>query len=175
MFCKLKRSLYGLKQSGRNWYEWQAHRLQQLGLHLSQHDKCLWTQKRGDHLWWLGTSVDWRHRLRFNRRGVWTMVWGTGGQTVHKWWLCPSCVVLGHCIQSRLRWFDVESQAVHIKLANDMRNAQLQDRFNSLTREMCTQQRRPVGRRLMGCFLDCWMRLPRTSGKHLVPGDDDET
>ena len=49
MVCKLTRSLYGLKQSGRNWYECLSHRLEQLGFHSSQHDNCLWTQKRGDH------------------------------------------------------------------------------------------------------------------------------
>ena len=34
MVCKLKRSFYGLKQSGRNWYECLAHRLEQLGFTL---------------------------------------------------------------------------------------------------------------------------------------------
>ena len=48
MVCKLKRLPYGLKQKGRNWYECLSHRLE-LGFHSSQHDKCLWTQKRGDH------------------------------------------------------------------------------------------------------------------------------
>ena len=58
MVCKLKRSLYGLKQSGRNWYECLAHQLEQLGFHSSQHDKCLWTQKRGNHLCWALVWVD---------------------------------------------------------------------------------------------------------------------
>ena len=165
MVCKLKRSLYVLKQSGRNWYECLAHQLEQLGFHSSQHDNCLSTQKRGiQHCW-----------ARFNRRGLRTMVWGKGGQTVHDWWLWPSCVVPGHCIQSGTRRFDVEPQTVHIKLADEVRNAQLQDRFNSLTREVCTKQRRPARRRFRGCFEDSWMRLPRTSGKPLLPGDDDET
>ena len=52
MVCKLKRSLYGLKQSGRNWYEYLSHQLEQLGFHSSQHDNCPWTQKRGDHHCW---------------------------------------------------------------------------------------------------------------------------
>ena len=52
MVCRLKRLLYGLKQSKRNWYECLAHRMEQLEFHSSQHDKCLWTQKRGDHHCW---------------------------------------------------------------------------------------------------------------------------
>ena len=31
--CTLKRALYGLKQSGRNWYKCVAHRTEQLGFH----------------------------------------------------------------------------------------------------------------------------------------------
>ena len=58
MVCKLKRLLYGLKQSWRNWYECLAHRLEQLGLHSLQHDKCLWTQKRGDYHCWAMVLVD---------------------------------------------------------------------------------------------------------------------
>ena len=41
MVCKLKRSLYGLKQSGRNWYVCLSHRLEQLGFHSLQHDWAL--------------------------------------------------------------------------------------------------------------------------------------
>ena len=58
MFCKLKRSLYGLKQSGGNWYECLVDRLEQLGFLTSLHDKCLWTQNRGDHQWWALVWVD---------------------------------------------------------------------------------------------------------------------
>ena len=58
MVCKLKRSLYGLKQSGRNWYECLSHRPEQLGFHSLQHDKCLWTQKRGNHQCWALVWVD---------------------------------------------------------------------------------------------------------------------
>ena len=58
MVCKLNRSLYGLEQSGCNWYECQSHQLEQLGFHSSQHDKCLWTQKRGDHHCWALLRVD---------------------------------------------------------------------------------------------------------------------
>ena len=58
MVYKLKRSLYGLKQSGRNWYECLSHRLEQLGFHSSQHGRCLFTQKRGDHHCWAVVWVD---------------------------------------------------------------------------------------------------------------------
>ena len=56
--CKPKRTLYELKQSGRNWYECLSHRLEQLGFHSSQHDNCLWTQKRDDHDCWALVWVD---------------------------------------------------------------------------------------------------------------------
>ena len=36
MVCKLKSSLYGLKQPGRNWYKGLAHRLEQLWFHSLQ-------------------------------------------------------------------------------------------------------------------------------------------
>ena len=150
MVCKLKRSLYGLKQSVRNWYECLAHQLQQLGFHSLQHDKCLWTQKRGNHHCWAlvwvddivygSTDEDFGRSLRQR--------WANSSQLV----TLASCVVPGHCIQSGTRRFDVEPQTVHIKLADEVRNAQLPDRFNSLTRKVCTQQRRPARRRFKGMF-----------------------
>ena len=105
----------------------------------------------------LGTGVGGKRRLRFNRQGLWTMANSSKLKTL------AFSVVPGHFIQSGARRIDVESQVMHIKLADEVRNEQHHDRFNSLTREMCTQRRRPAG------------RLPRTSEKHLPPNDDDET
>ena len=58
MVCKLKRSLYWHQHSGRNCYECLAVRMEQLGLHFSQHDKCPWTQKKGDHHCWAFVWVE---------------------------------------------------------------------------------------------------------------------
>ena len=49
MVCKLKRSLYGLKQSGRNWFECLSSHLFELNFKASLHDPCLLTLTRNGH------------------------------------------------------------------------------------------------------------------------------
>jgi transposase InsO family protein len=45
LVCKLKKSLYGLKQSGRNWYRCLTEKLQTINFQPSAHDKCLFIRK----------------------------------------------------------------------------------------------------------------------------------
>lgn len=56
--CKLQKSLYGLKQSGRNWFECLSKLLQEAGLSSSEHDRCLWTTQRDGHWGWVLVWVD---------------------------------------------------------------------------------------------------------------------
>ena len=58
MVCKLKRSLYGLKQSGRNWFECLSSHLFELNFEASVHDPCLLTVKRSGHKCWIVICVD---------------------------------------------------------------------------------------------------------------------
>ena len=58
MMFKLKRSLYGLKQSGRNWFECLSSHRFELNFKASVHDPCLLTLTRSDHKCW---SVIWVH------------------------------------------------------------------------------------------------------------------
>ena len=58
MVCKLKRSLYGLKQSGRNWFECLSSHLLELNFKASLHDPCLLTLTRNGHKCWIVIWVD---------------------------------------------------------------------------------------------------------------------
>ena len=58
MVCKLKRSLYRLKQSGRNWFECLSSHLFELNFKASVHDPCLLTVKRSGHKCWIVICVD---------------------------------------------------------------------------------------------------------------------
>ena len=58
MVCKLKRSLYGLKQSGRNWFECLCAYLHELNFKASVHDPCLQTQTRNGQKCWIVVWVD---------------------------------------------------------------------------------------------------------------------
>ena len=58
MVCKLKRSLYGLKQSGRNWFECLSSHLFKLNFKASLHDPCLLTLSRNCHKCWIIIWVD---------------------------------------------------------------------------------------------------------------------
>ena len=49
MVCKLKQSLYGLKQSGRNRFECLSSHLFELNFKASLHDPCLLTLTRNGH------------------------------------------------------------------------------------------------------------------------------
>ena len=53
MVCKLKRSLYGLKQSGRNWFECLSSHLFELNFKASLQDPCLLTLMRNSHKCWI--------------------------------------------------------------------------------------------------------------------------
>ena len=56
--CKLKRSLYGLKQSGRNWFDCLSSHQFELNFKASVHDPCLLTVKRSGHKCWIVIWVD---------------------------------------------------------------------------------------------------------------------
>ena len=55
MVCKLKRSLYGLKQSARNWFECLSSHLFEFNFKASLHDPCLLTLMRNGHKCWIVT------------------------------------------------------------------------------------------------------------------------
>ena len=56
--CKLKKSLYGLKQSGRNWHRCLSEHLEDLGFTKSTHDNCLYIRKQGNVLHYAAVWVD---------------------------------------------------------------------------------------------------------------------
>ena len=58
LVCKLQKSLYGLKQSGRNWYHCLSEHLEKLGFVSSVHDKCLWSATIKSHACWIAVWVD---------------------------------------------------------------------------------------------------------------------
>ena len=96
--CKLKRPLYGLKQSMRNWYECLTHRLEQMEF-FRRSTTSVFGHKRGVTInagHWCGmkklSTVQMTRTLDNGLRQIWAKV--------HNWWLCPSCAVPGHCIQS---------------------------------------------------------------------------
>ena len=50
VYCKLRKSLYGLKQSGRNWYLTLKTFLERIGFRACINDKCLFVRGTGDEL-----------------------------------------------------------------------------------------------------------------------------
>ena len=54
LVCLLAKSLYGLKQSGKNWYKRLMRRLKALGFISSVHDICLLFKRDGEHLGCVG-------------------------------------------------------------------------------------------------------------------------
>jgi len=58
LYCKLKKSLYGLKQAGRNWYFTLTDKLLQLGFTKSKHDACLFYKVNGDNFTYACVWVD---------------------------------------------------------------------------------------------------------------------
>ncbi|GAU47169.1 hypothetical protein TSUD_28920 [Trifolium subterraneum] len=56
--CKLKKSLYGLKQASRKWYEKLSTLLVQQGYHQSQSDHSLFTMKNNEHFTAILVYVD---------------------------------------------------------------------------------------------------------------------
>ena len=150
MVCELKRSLYGLKQSGCNYYECLEHRLKHLGFQFLQQDKCLWTQK--------GATIIAGHCCGSTTVSTVQPVRTLDDGLKQRFAISSQQVTLALLRGSRAlhlkraRRFDVKPRAVHIKLADEIRNVQLEYHFNSLIRQMCTQLRRPAERRLRGSF-----------------------
>jgi hypothetical protein len=58
MICKLKKSLYGLKQSPRTWYQNFDTYMLRLGFTRSKEDHCVYFKLICDHLIYLVLSVD---------------------------------------------------------------------------------------------------------------------
>ena len=58
LVCQLKRSLYGLKQSGRQWYKKLDQRLQDFGLQPLNEDRCVYIKKREDVILIIVVYVD---------------------------------------------------------------------------------------------------------------------
>ena len=50
LFCKLNKSIYGLKQAAKNWYEALANLLISSGFHQSRNDYCLFVRKDTDSI-----------------------------------------------------------------------------------------------------------------------------
>ena len=51
MVCKLKKSLYGLKQSPRQWYKRFDHFMLESGFHRSIKDACVYFKRLGNDFW----------------------------------------------------------------------------------------------------------------------------
>ena len=58
MVCKLKQPSYGLKQSGRNWFECLSTHLFAHNFKASVHDPCVVTLTRNGYKSWIAVSVD---------------------------------------------------------------------------------------------------------------------
>ena len=58
MLYRLLKSLYGLKQSGRNWYQMLTEYLQELGLKASTNDACVFTKLVNNQWWYVSVWVD---------------------------------------------------------------------------------------------------------------------
>ena len=58
LFCRLKKSLYGLKQAGRNWYLTISEHLVSLGFVASLNDHCLFIKKTGGFMAFVCLWVD---------------------------------------------------------------------------------------------------------------------
>ncbi len=57
--CKLQKSLYGLKQSPRQWYaKRHSYLVDELGFHSSRNDPCLYVNQKSTYLWLIGLYVD---------------------------------------------------------------------------------------------------------------------
>ncbi|KAK8914337.1 hypothetical protein KSP39_PZI023872 [Platanthera zijinensis] len=56
--CRLKKSLYGLKQSPRMWYQKFDTYMLELGLERSNSDHCVYFQRKGEHFTFLTLYVD---------------------------------------------------------------------------------------------------------------------
>jgi hypothetical protein len=58
LVCKLKKSLYGLKQSPRMWYQKFDTNMLGLGFKRSKEDHCVYSKLIGDHVIYLVLYVD---------------------------------------------------------------------------------------------------------------------
>jgi hypothetical protein len=58
LVCKLKKSMYGLKQSPRMWYQKFDTYMLGLGFTRSKEDRCVYFKLIGDHLIYLVLYVD---------------------------------------------------------------------------------------------------------------------
>ncbi|BES90199.1 Hydra magnipapillata [Nesidiocoris tenuis] len=56
--CHLRKSLYGLKQSGRQWYKKLHHALVEMGFKPTPSDPCLYVKQKGKDMTLLGVYVD---------------------------------------------------------------------------------------------------------------------
>ena len=58
LFCKLKRSLYGLKQSSRCWNEALDKHLKKMGFKQSKNDPCIYIMNAGGEIFIIAVYVD---------------------------------------------------------------------------------------------------------------------
>ena len=58
LVCELKKSIYGLKQSGREWYLTLDSWLKSIGMKKSKYDPCLYTHKKGKDFMHVAIYVD---------------------------------------------------------------------------------------------------------------------
>jgi len=56
--CRLKRSIYGLKQAGKCWNEYLTEGLKECGLKQSKEDPCLFYTKEKNRFLYCGVYVD---------------------------------------------------------------------------------------------------------------------
>ena len=58
MVCRLKKSLYGLKQSSETWYQKFDSYIQDLGFNISQVEHCVYNKQVKDHFIYVALYVD---------------------------------------------------------------------------------------------------------------------
>lgn len=81
--CHLKKSIYGLKQSSRQWYLKFLEAILEANMNMIEDDHCVYVKKIGEGLMILSLYVDDILHARSNM--VWSMPWKDGYPPFLKW------------------------------------------------------------------------------------------